>query len=117
MKNTGDVPEVNLASHRCKPCEDGQGRLNRPEIEELKKQLRGNWKLKGGQAIQNTFKFNDFKEALAFTNRVGEIAEEEGHHPDIYLTYGEVRIELSTHAAKGLTRNDFILAAKIDDLK
>jgi len=60
------------------------------------------------------FPFPDFKEALAFTNRVGAIAEQEGHHPDIHLAWGKVRVEIWTHKIDGLTRSDFVLAAKID---
>lgn len=67
--------------------------------------------------ISKTFKFKDFAEALAFTNAVGEIAEAEGHHPDIELKWGKVGIELTTHAIGGLSVNDFILAAKIDQIR
>jgi 4a-hydroxytetrahydrobiopterin dehydratase len=117
MKNiTTDSPETDLARRKCKACDDGGGRLNQADIQTLKQKLPGNWSLEGDQKLEKTFEFSDFKEALAFTNRVGEVAEQEGHHPDIYLTYGEVRLELSTHSANGLTENDFILAAKINEL-
>ncbi len=106
-----------LARRACKPCESGEGRLKAPMIKTLMKELPGAWKLKGTQQLEKSFEFPDFKKALAFTNRVGAVAEEQGHHPDIYLTYGEVRLTLSTHSAKGLTENDFILAAKISELK
>jgi 4a-hydroxytetrahydrobiopterin dehydratase len=108
---------MELAGRNCKPCEDGKGRLKGPAIRSMMKQLSGGWKLKGGRQIEKNFKFPDFKKALKFTNRVGAIAEEQGHHPDILLTYGAVRLQLSTHSAKGLTENDFILAAKVDKLK
>jgi 4a-hydroxytetrahydrobiopterin dehydratase len=106
-----------LANRNCEPCESGGGRLKTPMIKALIKQLRGKWKLKGGRQLEKSFKFPDFKKALKFTNRVGKIAEEQGHHPDVFLAYGEVRIQLSTHSAGGLTENDFILAAKVDGLK
>jgi 4a-hydroxytetrahydrobiopterin dehydratase len=106
-----------LASRDCGACANGGGRLKRPMIKELMKQLPGKWKLAGGRQLEKSFKFPDFKKALKFTNRVGEIAEEQGHHPDVFLSYGEVRIQLSTHSAGGLTENDFILAAKVNGLK
>jgi len=96
---------------------DGGGRLKAPMIKLLMKQLPGKWKLKSGRQLEKSFKFPDFKKALKFTNRVGAIAEAQGHHPDVFLAYGEVRIQLSTHSARGLTENDFILAAKINRLK
>jgi len=84
-------------------------------IKTLLKQLPGEWKVAGNRQLEKRFKFPDFRAALAFTNQVGAIAEEQGHHPDIFLTYGEVRLRISTHSAKGLTENDFILAAKIEE--
>jgi len=78
---------------------------------------RRSWTLSDdAKRISKHFDFEDFKEALAFVNKVGAIAEEEGHHPDITFTWGKVDIELTTHAIKGLSENDFILAAKIDEL-
>ncbi len=112
-----DKTKTPLADRECKLCEDGEGRLKAPMIKTLMKQLPGKWKLKGGRQLEKSFKFPDFKKALNFTNRVGEIAEEQGHHPDIFLTYGEVRLQLATHSAKGLTENDFIVAAKVNRLK
>jgi 4a-hydroxytetrahydrobiopterin dehydratase len=118
MKNiTKASKKMALTSRDCVPCENGGGRLKTPVIKMLMKQLPGRWKLKGGRQLEKNFKFPDFKKALGFTNRVGEIAEKQGHHPDVFLSYGEVRIQLSTHSAKGLTENDFILAAKINALK
>lgn len=87
--------------------------------EELKKffeSLVGGWKLVEEHHIEKEFKFKDFKAALAFTNKVGELAESEGHHPDIFLSWGKVVVRTWTHKALGLTENDFILAAKIDEL-
>jgi len=108
--------ESALAQRSCKPCESGAGRLSAPLIKTLMKQLPGDWTQKGKQ-LEKRFKLPDFQQALAFTNQVGAVAEEQGHHPDIFLTYGEVRIQLSTHSAGGLTENDFILAAKINELE
>ncbi len=83
----------------------------RPYLEEVK-----DWKVEDGKKLKREFKFKDFKEALAFVNKIGETAEEESHHPDIELGWGRVAVELSTHAIGGLSVNDFILAAKIDKL-
>ena len=118
MKDSTNAPrKMALANLDCKPCETGGGRLKTPVIKALMKQLPGKWKLKGKQQLERSFKFPDFKQALKFTNVVGRIAEKQGHHPDVFLSYGEVRIQLSTHSAGGLTENDFILAAKINGLK
>jgi len=85
----------------------------KPYLEEVKA-----WKLKDDtKKIERKFKFKDFKEALAFVNKIGEIAEQEGHHPDITFSWGYVDVELSTHAIGGLSVNDFILAAKINKLQ
>ena len=90
--------------------------MKREEAEILAKQLKG-WTLSGDSRwISKEFKFKDFKEALAFTDKVGAIAEGDGHQPDIQLSYGKVVIELTTHNIKGLSENDFIIAAKIDQL-
>ena len=75
-----------------------------------------NWKVMNEHHIVRTFTFPDFKQALAFVNRVGALAEEQGHHPDILLAWGKAEITLWTHAVNGLTESDFILAAKIDAL-
>ena len=73
------------------------------------------WTLKDN-AIEREFKFKDFREAISFVNGIAEIAEEEGHHPDIYIYYNKVRLELSTHNIGGLSKNDFVLAAKVNEL-
>ncbi|HEY1662345.1 MAG TPA: 4a-hydroxytetrahydrobiopterin dehydratase [Verrucomicrobiae bacterium] len=82
----------------------------------MKDKLDGGWQVAQEQRLEKQFKFPDFRHALEFTNRVGEIAEEQGHHPDLFLTYGEVRIQIWTHKVNGLTESDFILAAKINEL-
>ena len=81
-------------------------------IKTLMHQFPGEWKLKDNHQLEKSFEFPDFRSALAFTNELGALAEEQGHHPDIFLTYGEVKLQLTTHHAKGLTENDFILAAQ-----
>jgi len=74
------------------------------------------WRVNEEHHISKTFTFPDFRQALGFVNRAGEVAEEQGHHPDIYLSWGKVEIKLWTHKIDGLTESDFIMAAKIDEL-
>lgn len=103
-----------LTEQRCVPCEGGMMPLTIEEAEILQKQLDG-WTLSPDvRKLTKSYKFKDFAEALAFTNKVGAIAENEGHHPDIGLHWGKVDVSLTTHAIGGLSPNDFILAAKID---
>jgi 4a-hydroxytetrahydrobiopterin dehydratase len=104
-----------LATKRCQPCEKGTPPVQGKELDRLMGQLDG-WTLKGGKEIEKEYRFPDFRQALAFVDRLGEVAEAEGHHPDIYLTWGKVRVALSTHSIGGLSENDFILAAKADKL-
>ncbi len=104
---------ADLASKKCIPCSVGAPSLMEDEIEELKKSLKEGWEVIDNKKLKKIFKFRNFKEALDFTNKIGAIAEEEGHHPDIHLSWGRVVIELWTHKIGGLHENDFILAAKI----
>lgn len=84
------------------------------EVSRLKKLLTTNWKIIGGKKLRQEFTFNDFMSAMIFVNDVAAIAEDEGHHPDIYIYYKKVVLELTTHAIDNLTENDFILARKIE---
>ncbi len=88
--------------------------MAKAQAEKLLQEVSG-WKMEGSK-ITREFNFKDFKEAMDFVNKVAGIAEEEGHHPDIYIFYSLVRLTLWTHAAGGLTENDFILAAKVEEL-
>jgi len=107
---------TNLTDKKCVPCEGGVPPLSHGEAEKLLGELH-EWKIReDAKQISKEFTFKNFVEALAFANKVGEIAEEEGHHPDMHVSWGRVGIDLSTHAAHGLSENDFILAAKIDAL-
>lgn len=105
-----------LSSRRCEPCEAGTPPLSAEEAGRLAGQLDG-WTVEGGKSLSKEYRFPDFREALAFVDRLGEVAEAEGHHPDVYLTWGRVRVELSTHSIGGLSENDFILAAKADKVR
>jgi 4a-hydroxytetrahydrobiopterin dehydratase len=104
-----------LAAKACVPCRGGVPPLNGEELASLQKQVDG-WNVIEEHHITKTFKFPDFRGALKFVNRVGELAEEQAHHPDIFLAWGKVEITTWTHKINGLTESDFILAAKIDQL-
>lgn len=103
-----------LASRKCVPCEGGVPPLKRGEVTRLLKMLGNGWKAVKGHHLQKQYDFPDFRQALDFTNKVGALAEEEGHHPDIHLAWGKVVLTLWTHKIDGLTESDFILAAKAD---
>jgi 4a-hydroxytetrahydrobiopterin dehydratase len=105
-----------LANKTCVPCRGGVPPLAGKELEDLTKQTP-QWKVMEGHHIVREFKFPDFAQALAFVNKVGAIAEEQGHHPDIFLTWGKAEVKTWTHKINGLTESDFILAAKIDRLQ
>ena len=104
-----------LATKTCVPCRGGVPPLKGEELAALEKQVDG-WIVIEEHHITKTFTFSNFREALKFENRVGELAEEQGHHPDIFLAWGKVGITTWTHKINGLTESDFILAAKIDGL-
>ena len=102
-----------LASKTCVPCRGGVPALKGQQLHDLSHQLP-NWRVIDEHHITRQFTFPDFKNALAFVNKIGAIAEEQGHHPDVALAWGKVDITLWTHKVNGLTESDFILAAKID---
>jgi 4a-hydroxytetrahydrobiopterin dehydratase len=104
-----------LAAAHCEACEPGTAPLPEHEAAELSTQVPA-WAREGNTALHREFSFPNFRDAFGFTARVALIAEAEGHHPDIELGWGRAAFELTTHAASGLTRNDFVLAAKIDQL-
>lgn len=104
-----------LATQRCVPCEQGTPPLSLEEARALLPELDGRWKLaQGGRVLTRQVAFKTFERAMAFLNRLAEIAEREGHHPDFCLkSWNHVSLSLTTHAIGGLSRNDFVLAAKI----
>jgi 4a-hydroxytetrahydrobiopterin dehydratase len=104
---------MNLAAKKCVACEGGVPPLTGTMLEPYLAEVKG-WSIVDGKKIRHEFTFPDFVSALAFVNKVGGIAESEGHHPDIQLSWGKVVVKLWTHAIGGLSENDFILAAKID---
>lgn len=107
---------MKLAEMKCKPCKGWIAPLKGSELTELLCQL-DNWDLVMEHHIKKSFTFPNFERGLAFVEKVGQIAEQEQHHPDVFLTWGKVIIELYTHAIDGLSESDFILAAKIDALQ
>ena len=104
-----------LAAKTCVPCRGGVPPLKGVELEGLERQVPG-WNVVEEHHLEKTFRFPDFRSALEFVNRMGNLAEEQGHHPDIFLAWGKAGVKIWTHKIDGLTESDFILAAKIDAL-
>ena len=104
-----------LAERECVPCRGGVPPLKGEEIENLVNQIEG-WQVVDEHHLQKPYRFKDFREALTFVNRVGELAEQQGHHPDICFGWGKADVSIWTHKIDGLTESDFVLAAKIDKL-
>jgi 4a-hydroxytetrahydrobiopterin dehydratase len=103
-----------LREKKCVPCEQGGEALKGEELADYAEAV-GDWDVVDEHHITRTFEFDNFKQALAFVNRVGELAEDEGHHPNICFTWGEAEITLYTHKIDGLSEADFVMAAKIDE--
>lgn len=106
--------KMSLSDKKCVPCEGGVQPLGEKEIQGYFEELENGWEVLDNKKIKKEFKFQDFKTALDFVNKAGEIAENESHHPDITLSWGRVVVLIWTHAIGGLSENDFILAAKIE---
>ena len=105
-----------LAERSCKACRVGAAPLKDEALDELTEQLGGGWDVVGEHHLHKNFHFDDFAGALAFVNRVGALAEEQGHHPDVHLSWGKVGVTVFTHKVDGLSEADFVLAAKVDRL-
>ena len=105
-----------LAERDCVPCKGGVPPLKGEALADLQRKLGNGWEVINDHHLEKEFTFKNFREALAFTDKVGELAEEQGHHPDIYLAWGRVKITIWTHKIDGLTESDFVMAAKIDQL-
>ena len=106
---------MTLTQKKCVPCEAGMPPLDATAVAEYARQVPA-WKIVENKQLLREFKFKDFQGSIDFIVKVAAIAEAEGHHPDMCIFYNLVRLELSTHAIKGLSENDFILAAKIDEM-
>ena len=104
-----------LASKTCVPCRGGTPPLKGEELDDLWRQIPG-WEVVEEHHLRRRFRFKNFQEALDFVNRVGELAEEQGHHPDVRFGWGYAEVTVYTHKIDGLTESDFILAAKISEL-
>jgi len=103
-----------LSKEHCVPCRGGVAPLKADALNQLFKQLQPGWKIVAEHHLEKEYTFKNFQEALDFTNQIGAIAETERHHPDIFLSYGKVKVQIWTHKIDGLTQSDFILAAKCD---
>lgn len=120
------VMSSSLSSKKCEPCEEGTQPLSKEEVEKYLKQLSNNWEvvLDNGEEevygsnrmIKREFEFDDFKKAMKFVDNIADLAESEGHHPNIHIYYNRVVLELTTHSIEGLSKNDFIVAVKVDNL-
>jgi 4a-hydroxytetrahydrobiopterin dehydratase len=105
-----------LADKKCVPCRGGTPSLGSERIAELREQLDPSWKVVDEHRLERDFELDDFRQALALTNEVGELAEDQGHHPEIRLGWGKVGLSVWTHKIDGLTESDFVFAAKVDRL-
>lgn len=104
-----------FTKEHCQPCHGGTSPIKGIALHDMLKKLGNGWKLVEEHHLEKEYKFPDFRMALTFTNRIGELAELEGHHPNIELSWGKVKVTLWTHKINGLSDNDFILAAKCDE--
>ena len=107
---------MNLAAKTCTPCRGGVPPLKGEALDKLQAQVAG-WQVVEGHHLWKAYTFPDFRTALDFVNKTGAIAETEGHHPDLLLSWGKVEVKIWTHKIDGLTESDFILAAKIDQIR
>ena len=105
---------TDLAKKTCIPCRGGVPPLKGAQLEDLQDKLKNDWKIINEHHLEKEYSFKNFKEALDFTVKVGELAENQDHHPDIFLTWGKVKLTIWTHKIDGLTESDFIFAAKAD---
>jgi 4a-hydroxytetrahydrobiopterin dehydratase len=105
-----------LKEQKCEPCRGNEEPLKGEQIEMYKEKLKNNWEVIDSKKIKYSFPFENFKRSMAFAQEIARIAEEQDHHPDLCIHYKSVDVELSTHAIGGLSENDFIMAAKIDEL-
>jgi len=106
---------MELKLKKCVPCEGGIKPLKGQAITDYMNKLGSGWSIVGEKMIRKEFTFINFRQGMAFLNKIAAISEQEGHHPDVCISYSKVSVEIFTHAINGLSENDFILAAKIDD--
>ena len=116
MKSLTNKTVMDLSNKKCIPCEGGIPVLDKDKVDEYKKYIHAGWSVTDNKKLSREYSFADYKHTMDFVNRVADLAEKEGHHPDLHVFYSKVIIELWTHAIGGLSENDFILASKIDKL-
>ena len=114
--NEQTIQACSLTDRECLPCKGGVPPLKGEELATSAAQLGNEWRVVDEHHLEKTYRFRDFREALDFTNQVGELAESVGHHPDIHLAWGQVKVTIWTHKIDGLTETDFVFAAKTDTL-
>lgn len=105
---------MSLADQTCVPCKGGVPPMGQEQAEDLLRELDEGWTLNAEGHLERTYRFSNFVDAMAFANRVGDIAEEQNHHPDLHVAWGKCTVEIWTHKIKGLTESDFYFAAKAD---
>ena len=105
-----------LLDKTCPECDNATAPLEGEKLRELQRELGHDWQVIDGHHLEKTWHLKNFAEALKLTNAIGAVADAQGHHPDIYLTWGKVRVQIFTHRVEGLTESDFILAAKIENV-
>jgi 4a-hydroxytetrahydrobiopterin dehydratase len=108
---------MELTKRKCKPCEGGVPKLTSGEIHEFQQSLKDPWEVVDEMKIVKAFQFKDYPEVIGFVNKIADLSEEEGHHPVMHVFFNVLKVEIWTHAILGLSENDFILAAKIDELQ
>lgn len=108
---------MSLEDKSCTPCEEGGDPMSSSEVEDFLEKVNDDWKTMKDKKIFRSFDFQNYDEVMKFVNKVADIADQEGHHPDLHVSFDEVIVEIWTHAVGGLTENDFILAKKIDSIK
>ncbi len=108
--------ELPLTDRKCEACTPETPPLKEETLQRYYDQLADGWTLTDDHHLTKAWRFKNFRQALNFTNKIGEMSEQEGHHPDIWLTWGRVRVTVFTHAIDALSENDFIWAAKVDHL-
>jgi 4a-hydroxytetrahydrobiopterin dehydratase len=108
---------MTLAERECVPCAAGASPLKGEALANLAGELKGGWQIVNEHHLEKEFRFANFRKALEFVNRVGELAEAQGHHPDLHLSWGRARVSIWTHKIDGLTGSDFVLAARIDQIE
>ena len=105
---------MSLADQKCVPCKGGVPPMDQDRAQELLQELEEGWHLNADGHLERTYSFSSFVDAMAFANRVGDIAEEQNHHPDLHVAWGRCTVEIWTHKIQGLTESDFYFAAKAD---